>query len=77
MSAERGWIGEPQPTREWHRSRYSYEADKRCRHLPVQKRAAEAQARREALLEADSRPAVRPSLGPPLRIADRYGGGAR
>lgn len=28
MSAERGWIGERQPAREWHASRYSRMADK-------------------------------------------------
>jgi hypothetical protein len=28
MSAERGWIGEPQPARQWHDSHYSREADR-------------------------------------------------
>lgn len=37
MSAERGWIGKPQPPREWHESRASaarrwVEADQRRRH---------------------------------------------
>jgi hypothetical protein len=28
MSVERGWVGEPLPTSEWHSSRYSRMADK-------------------------------------------------
>jgi hypothetical protein len=28
MSAERGWIGEPQSARPWHGSHYSREADR-------------------------------------------------
>jgi hypothetical protein len=28
VSAERGWIAEPQPAREWHDSHYSREADR-------------------------------------------------
>lgn len=28
MSAKRGWIGEPQPARQWHESHYSREADR-------------------------------------------------
>jgi hypothetical protein len=28
MSAERGWIGEPQPARKWHESHYSRMADR-------------------------------------------------
>jgi hypothetical protein len=28
MSAERGWIVEPQPARQWHDSHYSREADR-------------------------------------------------
>jgi len=28
MSAERGWIGEPQPARQWHDSHYSRQADR-------------------------------------------------
>jgi hypothetical protein len=28
MSAERGWIGEPQPQTQWHDSHYSRQADK-------------------------------------------------
>jgi hypothetical protein len=28
MSAERGWIAEPQPARQWHDSHYSREADR-------------------------------------------------
>jgi hypothetical protein len=27
MSAERGWIGDPQPEKQWHDSHYSREAD--------------------------------------------------
>ena len=41
MSAERGWIGEPQPQREWHRSIASARADRI--------RAAQEQRRREIL----------------------------
>lgn len=44
MSAEQGWIGEPQPIREWHRSR----ADAAARWVE-----AEQQRRREA---GDRRP---------------------
>jgi hypothetical protein len=29
MTAERGWIGEPQPRVEWHESHYSREGDRR------------------------------------------------
>jgi hypothetical protein len=28
MSAERGWIGDPQPPKEWHDSHYSRQADR-------------------------------------------------
>jgi hypothetical protein len=28
VSAERGWIGDPQPARQWHDSHYSREADR-------------------------------------------------
>jgi|GraSoiStandDraft_46_1057282.scaffolds.fasta_scaffold1224949_1 hypothetical protein len=28
MSAKRGWIGQPQPTQEWHDSHYSRQADR-------------------------------------------------
>jgi len=28
MSAERGWIGDPQPSVEWHDSHYSRQADR-------------------------------------------------
>jgi hypothetical protein len=28
MGAERGWIAEPQPARQWHDSHYSREADR-------------------------------------------------
>ena len=38
MSAERGWIGDPQPERQWHDSHYSREADRieaRSRPAPL------------------------------------------
>lgn len=39
MSARRGWIGEPQPPREWHESIYSrmaryFENERRARTTP-------------------------------------------
>lgn len=30
MSAEKGWVGDLPPRKQWHRSRASYEADKRA-----------------------------------------------
>lgn len=37
MSAERGWIGEPQPVKMWHRSRASCEADKIAQRAETQR----------------------------------------
>ena len=34
MRAERGWIGEPQPARQWHDSHYSREADRIAARQP-------------------------------------------
>jgi hypothetical protein len=64
MSAERGWIGDPQPPVEWRDSHYS---------RTLQKRIEEIQAERERK-NAALRTRV-PTNVPPLRIADRYAAG--
>jgi hypothetical protein len=46
MSAERGWIGEPQPEVEWHDSHYSRMADRLDRKVAVE--SAHASPNQEA-----------------------------
>jgi hypothetical protein len=63
LSTERGWIGGPQPAREWHESHYSRMAD----------RIAARQAREIRDAEQEAHDAARDwPDGPPLRIADPY-----
>lgn len=45
MSAERGWIGEPQRARQWHDSHYSREADR----IAARDREAAAEVERALL----------------------------
>jgi hypothetical protein len=65
MSAERGWIGDPQPPVQWRESHYS-------RTLKL---IEEVQAER---VEMNAAPLTRvPTNVPPLRIADRYAAGRK
>jgi hypothetical protein len=84
MSAERGWIGEPQPVKEWHRSRASYEADRIAsrgsraiddHHRSLQRAVGETWAEQEAR-NAQLRAVDHTGIAP-LQIADRYVGGPR
>jgi hypothetical protein len=84
MSAERGWIGEPQPTREWHASHYSRIADKIAsrgsrasddHHRSLQRAIEETWVEQEAK-NAQLRAVDHTGIAP-LRIADRYVGGPR
>lgn len=55
MSAERGWIGEPQPPRQWHRSYASARADKiraahEQRRREISQQVAESEERRAQAL---------------------------
>ena len=50
MSAEKGWIGEPQSTKKWHCSRASYEADRRNASVAVR-----AEEHQHAVRQRDSR----------------------
>lgn len=47
MSAERGWIGDPQPPKEWHDSRYSRQADRLRRIAERNWRRIEESIRRD------------------------------
>ena len=84
MSAERGWIGEPQPQREFHRSRAAYEAEKiasrdsraiddhdRSLLRAVEETWVEQEAKNARLRAVDHTGIA------PLRIAVRYVGGPR
>lgn len=67
MSAERGWIGDPQPSKEWHDSHYSREADRlRCAVERNWKRIEESIRRGEQELAEGG--------GTPLDELNRHGG---
>jgi len=58
MSAERGWIGDPQPPKEWHDSHYSRQADRLRRIAERNWRRIEESIRRDEqeLAEGDGAP---------------------
>ncbi len=60
MSAERGWIGDPQPPKEWHDSHYSRQADRLRRIAERNWRRIEESIRRDEqeLAEGDGAPRI-------------------
>jgi len=54
MSAERGWIGEPQPQTQWQDSHYSRQADKiTAKSVPQPERTDEDKDRLATVREAN------------------------
>lgn len=68
MTAERGWIGEPQPQREWNRSYASARADKilaaqQQRRREILQQVAAGEGRRKQALSRE--PAGEPTMSVP------------
>jgi hypothetical protein len=78
MSAERGWIGEPQPARQWHDSHYSRQADRIAASAQepagLNRRYAHLHTPKH-LTNPDHYEPSKGTPGPPLRLAPRYAGG--
>jgi hypothetical protein len=64
MSAERGWIGDPQPPVEWRDSHYSRTLQKLIEEIQTERVEKNAALRTRV-----------PTNVPPLRIAARYSAG--
>jgi hypothetical protein len=59
MSADRGWIGDPQPSVEWRDSHYSRQADREFGFYPASVKPED----------------IERTNVPPLQVAARYAGG--